>query len=174
MFWFIPRLFARAKKPRSILRQARLQLETCEARDLPSALSLVGHFKTHAAAVTATTASNVQSLSATLTGATGTAGSATFVSDAATGDNALKVRVSGLAASSTFTVSVGGTTVGTITTDANGHGRALFTNLSAAPSAGTAISVLDATSISVLAGSFATETSGGNNTNGSYGGGACT
>src|SRR5262249_40531731 len=58
-----------------------------------------------------------------LTGASGTSGSAHFVVSATAGENSLKIKVSGLAANTTYTVEIGGTSVGSITTDGNGAGK---------------------------------------------------
>jgi hypothetical protein len=96
----------------------------------------------------------VTKLHADLTGATGTSGHARYHADATAGTNSLTLKVSGLAASVTFTVKIGGTTVGQITTDANGKGRVTFTNLTATVAAGTAITVLDSTGATVLSGTF--------------------
>jgi hypothetical protein len=101
---------------------------------------------------------NEARLFAALTGATGTAGHARYHADATAGTNSLSLSVSGLAASSTFTVQIDGTTVGQITTDANGAGKVTLSNLTTAVAAGTVISVLDSTGATVLSGTF---TSGG-------------
>jgi hypothetical protein len=95
-----------------------------------------------------------QDLSASLTGTTGS-GSARF----STGQNSLKVSVSGLTAGATYTVQAGdgttNTTVGQITTDANGSGKLSVSNLTATIAAGTILTVLDANGTTVLTGTFA-------------------
>jgi hypothetical protein len=104
---------------------------------------------------------SITRLSATLTGATGMSGSAHYHADTTTGTNRLSLHVSGLAASQTFTVQIDGTTVGTLTTDANGAGRASFSNLTATVSAGSLLTVLDPSGATVLTGTFATSTDTG-------------
>ena len=64
-------------------------------------------------------------LKASLTGATGTSGLAHFFASATTGDNEFRLAVSGLTASSTYTVQVDGTTVGQLTTDTSGRRQAV-------------------------------------------------
>jgi hypothetical protein len=99
---------------------------------------------------------NVTRLAASLTGATGTSGSAHYHPDTTAGTNRLSLHVSGLAASQTFTVQIDGTTVGTLTTDANGAGRTSFLNLTATVSAGSVLTVLDPSGATVLSGTFST------------------
>lgn len=98
-------------------------------------------------------------LSASLSGATGTSGSAYYDANSLTGENSLKVRVSSLADNSTYTVQVGGTTVGQITTDADGDGRLSLANLSTTITSGTSITVLNSSGTTVLQGTFAADTS---------------
>jgi hypothetical protein len=98
---------------------------------------------------------SITRLSATFTGATGTSGSAHYHADTTAGTNRLSLHVSGLAASQTFTVQIDGTTVGTLTTDANGAGRASFSNLTATISARSLLTVLDPSGSTVLTGTFA-------------------
>jgi hypothetical protein len=76
-------------------------------------------------------------LAADLTNASGGTGTALVNSSAGT----LSVRVQGAAASSTLSVVVGGTAVGSITTDASGNGQGKFTGVTA--QAGTTIAVGD-------------------------------
>jgi hypothetical protein len=95
-----------------------------------------------------------QVLAASLTGATGTSGTALFFSNSTTGDNSLSVRVSGLAANSTFTVTSGTTTLGTLNTDANGRGFLTVSNVSPALASGAAINILDSSSATVLSGTL--------------------
>jgi hypothetical protein len=95
-----------------------------------------------------------QVLAAALTGATGTSGTALFFSNSTTGDNSLSVRVSGLAASSTFTVTSGTTTLGTFNTDANGRGFLTVSNVSPALSSGATINVQDSSGATVLSGTL--------------------
>src|SRR5262249_22364639 len=136
MLHFFKKLFARTSKPSPQVRQAKLGLEGLEARDVPSAgplLMQAGHAFAfgHAAGAVFGANSNgggflgdsVTKLFATLSGSSGATGHAEFrssSSDAST--NSLTVRASGLAASSTFDVQVDGTTVGQLSTDANGKG----------------------------------------------------
>jgi hypothetical protein len=105
--------------------------------------------------------SSVTRLSASLTGATGTAGHAHYHADATAGTNSLTLSVSGLTASSTYTIDVNGTSVGTITTDATGAGKVTLSDLSATVAAGSTITVVDSTGATVLSGTFAAPTPGG-------------
>ncbi len=66
--------------------------------------------------------SGATQFTATLTGATGTSGFVEFASSSTAGQNIFGLMVSGLTASTTYTVDVGGTSIGTFTTDANGAG----------------------------------------------------
>jgi hypothetical protein len=97
-----------------------------------------------------------QELSATLSGASGTSGFAAYSANTTTGDNTFRLRVSGLTASTTYTVQVGGTTVGQVTTDASGKGSVSLSNLTATVAAGSVVTVLDPTGVTVLTGTLAT------------------
>jgi hypothetical protein len=68
-------------------------------------------------------------LAANLTNASGATGTASFNAQ----NGSLKVSVTGAAASSSLDVSVNGTSVGTLTTDASGNGTAKLTNVTAQP-----------------------------------------
>jgi hypothetical protein len=96
-------------------------------------------------------------LSASLRGATGTAGTAQYDDNATSGENSLRLRVSGLSADSTYTVKIGDTTVGRINTDADGRGW-LSESLSTTVSSGSAITILNSKGTSVLQGTFAADT----------------
>ena len=115
-----------------------------------------------ATVLTGTLANAKTTLTAALTGATGTSGSVTFKSDSVTGDNSLSVKVSGLKASSTYTVVSGTTTLGSLTTDASGTGTLSVSDLSPALAAGAVITVLDADAATVLSGTLATATNQAN------------
>src|ERR1700722_7591838 len=148
MLEFLRKLLRPARKDSHRRTRVRLNLEAFESRDLLNAGPLCTAFRapsmndrSQAASANAGSSdsshgchdnSQSQSLIASLTGASGTSGSATFKSDTTSGDNSLQVQVSGLAASSTFTVTSGTTTLGTITTDANGTGKLSVSDLSRA------------------------------------------
>jgi hypothetical protein len=109
-----------------------------------------------------------KSLSAALTGATGTSGMAQFKAGDSAGENHFELSASGLTASTTYTVQIGGTSIGTFTTDANGAGSLELKNLTTTISAGTALTVVDANGNTVLSGTFA---AGGGDNQGGDGGG---
>jgi hypothetical protein len=171
MLEFIRKLFRPANKATHRRRPIRLTLEAFESRDLLNASPLYAGFHmpsmsdhSQSASVHAGSSDSSrgchdnnqsQTLTASLTGATGTSGTATLKSDTSSGDNSLVVQVSGLAASSTFTVTSGTTTLGTITTDANGSGKLSVTNLSPTLAAGADITVVDANEATVLTGTLA-------------------
>jgi hypothetical protein len=178
MIEVVKRLFARTKKPRVSDRRLQPVLEEFERRNLPSAgmVCAAAHHQSMGEQATVRTAdagvsgnadnrseqcqsnAKAQTLSATLSGATGTSGSVTFTSNSATSDNSLKVEVSGLSANSTYTVTSGTTTLGSITTDANGDGKLAVSNLSPALEVGAAISVTDSQNATVLFGTLADTT----------------
>jgi hypothetical protein len=78
-------------------------------------------------------------LAANLTNASGATGTATFTEQ----NGRLKVSVTGAVASSSLDVTVNGTSVGTLTTDASGNGSAKFKNVTVAD--GNTIQVGDLT-----------------------------
>ncbi len=160
MSWF-KRLWRRppARAPRPV-RTFRPALEGFDERVMPAHF---GHFHslTGASFASAGTASSVTRLTATLTGATGTSGHARYHADATASTNGFAVRVSGLAASATFDVKIDGTTVGQVTTDANGAGRVSLTTLTAAVAAGSVVTVVAASGATVLTGTFAAAPSHG-------------
>jgi hypothetical protein len=143
---------ARAQRP-----QARLTVEELTPRVLPSASAFgrsFGHaahavFSTSSTASSSATNSSSSShaggmcgaesatLAATLTDASGATGQASF--DATTGT--LKIQVQGATASTSLSVVVDGTTVGTVTTNASGSGQAKLSNVTA--KAGSTITVGD-------------------------------
>jgi hypothetical protein len=96
-----------------------------------------------------------QRLSASLTGATGTSGTAEFKAGEETGQNHFELTVSGLTANTTYTVDVGGSSIGTFTTDANGAGELELKNLTTTIMAGSVLTVVDANNNTVLTGTFA-------------------
>ena len=100
-----------------------------------------------------------QVLAASLTGAAGTSGTALFFSNSTTGDNSLSVRVSELAAHSTFTVTSGTTTLGTFNTDADGRGFLIVSNVSPALTSGAALNVQDSSGATVLSGTLGSPSS---------------
>lgn len=174
MMDFLRRLFSRPKKTSSRGEPVRLRLEQFEARDLPNGSPLFAGLQQFAFGNPARFGPSIaglsdplcqgqgtgqtQTLVASLTGASGTSGTATFRSNSTTGDNSLTVQVSGLAADSTFTVTSGTTTLGTINTDANGRGYFSVSNVSPALTSGAAITVLNSSSATVLSGTLATFT----------------
>jgi hypothetical protein len=93
-------------------------------------------------------------LNASLTGSTGTSGSAQFTPGLASGQNAFTLLVNGLTASTTYTVDIGSTSIGTFTTDANGNGSLALTDLTTTITAGATITVVDASGNTVLSGTF--------------------
>jgi hypothetical protein len=175
---FFKKLFAPTRKTGNSGRAVRPMLESLEGRDLPNAgpwleaahlFGRGGASEVRAAFAGATGGSSdagsaceaghqTQTLTASLTGASGASGSVTFRSNTASGDNHLSVQVSGLTASTTYTVSSGSTTLGTITTDANGKGKLSVSDLSPALTAGATITVTDPSSATVLSGTLATPT----------------
>jgi hypothetical protein len=106
--------------------------------------------------------SGEQRLTASLTSSSSTeSGHAVFRSSASdTSQNSLTMRVSGLTASQTYTIQIGGTDVGSLTTDANGRGKVTLSNLSVSVAAGSVLTVVDSSGTTVLQGTFATATGG--------------
>jgi hypothetical protein len=175
MLEFLRKLFAGTRRAGDRRGSVRPMLETFEARDLPSAGGLFAtshhlaapsqaHFGAAVAGASANQSQTpdacgadrqTQTLTATLSGASGTSGSATFTSNTATGDNSLHVQVSGLNPNATYSVMSGTTALGTITTDANGAGKLSANNLSPALTAGAALTVLDSQNATVLSGTLA-------------------
>jgi hypothetical protein len=164
--------FLRSKKSVAKRHAVRLILETLEDRDNPS-FGFGGGFGAHEFALGAahfdafrggddySTESTQTTLTAILTGATGTSGSVTFTSDTNTETNSLSVQVSGLAANTEFTVLSGSNTLGTITTSASGSGSLSASNISSTLSSGAAITVTDPSNATVLSGTLATPSGGG-------------
>jgi hypothetical protein len=64
----------------------------------------------------------------------------------------------GLTANTTYSIEIGTTVIGQITTDTDGDGMAWLSNISATVVAGSTISILDANSNTVLTGTFAAAT----------------
>jgi hypothetical protein len=158
MLPFFHKLFARTRKARTP-NYVRLELEAFEPRDLPSAGGPLGHaFAGPGITHTPSGAHNTQELTASLTGATGTSGFAAYRANTTTGQNAFLLKVSGLTASTTYTVQVDGTTIGQVTTDTNGTGHVKLTNLTATIAAGSVVTVLDPTGATVLQGTLAAAT----------------
>ncbi len=96
-----------------------------------------------------------QEVSATLTGATGTSGTAEFTSSSTAGQNTFTLTVSGLSASTTYTVDIGGTSIGTFTTDTTGASTLTLSNLTTTIASASVITVVDSTGTTVLQGTFA-------------------
>jgi hypothetical protein len=94
-------------------------------------------------------------LVATLGGTSGGDGFAPYHANVFTGSNTFHVGLFGLSANSTYTVQLDGTTVGTVTTNANGAGHLSTSSLSTPPAAGSVLTVLDSSGTTVLQGSFA-------------------
>jgi hypothetical protein len=173
VFRLFTNLFFPGRKSTTPARRARLALESFEPRDLPSASTVPGPVQQTAHQGPAIgPAGNIPAqvsdlvfsggfhqqgkvLTAALTGATGTAGTATFTPGARAGQNTLTVSVSGLADGATYTVDVNGTALsGTLTTNASGAGTLTLTDVATAITAGTTLTVLDSTSTTVLTGTF--------------------
>src|ERR1043165_465222 len=144
MWKFLKKYLGNHRTSRPALR-TRLLVESLESRDVPSCAGLsslhgasasdVGTFHNGSA--------HGQHLSATLTGANGTAGTATFTSNKSAGTNSLSVSASGLTAGRTYDVQINGTTVGQVTMDTNGARTATLSNITAAVAAGATIAVVD-------------------------------
>lgn len=103
-----------------------------------------------------TSTSTSKPLSATLTGTTGT-GTAQFTPATSLAANSLSVTVSGLTASTTYGISVGGSNVGSLTTDTSGAGTASLSGITATVASGTTVAVLDASGNTVLSGTLTAE-----------------
>jgi hypothetical protein len=89
---------------------------------------------------------------ASLTGATGVTGTATY----STVKNQLRVSVSGAAASTTYNVTVNGVTVGQLTTNSSGAGKLRVSPSGVAIQSGSTISIADtAGNAAILTGMFA-------------------
>jgi hypothetical protein len=171
MMSFFKRLFAK-KKLFSRSRAVRLMVEAFEPRDVPSAGSVFesmhhlaeqSHFRMTDSPTFARFSEGYShertTLSATLTGTAGASGTISFISNSESGHNSLNVQVSGLTANSSYTVESGSTTLGTISTDANGHGRLAVSDLSPALAAGGSITVVDSNNSTVLSGTLASASS---------------
>jgi hypothetical protein len=165
------KLFAGAKKAGSGGRTFRPVLESLESRDVPSfgpwfgaahELALANLSRAGSALAGPTgghhggdSDSQAQTLSATLTGTSGASGNVSFSSNSASGQNHRRVSVSGLTADTAYTVSSGTTTLGTITTDANGNGKLSVRNVSPALTSGSDVTVTDPSGATVLSGTLA-------------------
>jgi hypothetical protein len=166
----IKKLFAKSKKGNSGRKPAILGLQSLESREVPSAASsFYMPFFSHASAsgglVRGYGSAGEQSqttLTASLTGASGTSGTVTLTINSSTGTNSLTVAVSGLTADTTYTVASGTTTLGTITTDSNGNGSLVASNVSVSLASGSAITVEDANGDTVLSGTLASASGTGN------------
>lgn len=159
MLRFLKQRFGGSNKADHRDRSVRLNLEEFESRFLPNAGPLFAGVPPlpfgSPPLVGAADPSGQQTLTAALAGATGTSGAATFSSNTTAATNSLLVQVSGLSASSTYTVDIGGTSVGQITTNSSGSGQLSLSNISASIAPGTAVTVLDSTGATVLSGTFA-------------------
>jgi hypothetical protein len=102
-----------------------------------------------------------QELTASLTGSTGATGTADFKASTTAGQNTFTLTVTGLTASTTYTVDVGGSSIGTFTTDSTGAGSLTLNNLTTTISAGSVLTVVDASNNTVLTGTFAASTGDG-------------
>src|SRR5579885_2566386 len=159
MLDFLTQRFFGSKKTNPRGQSVKLTLEQFESRFLPNAGPLFAGFGGPALVGSADPAgqshSETQTLTATLTGAAGTSGSATFTSNSAAGTNNLLVQVSGLTANTTYSVTSGTTTLGSITTNASGSGQLSVSNVSPALTAGQSLTVLDPSGATVLSGTLA-------------------
>jgi hypothetical protein len=170
--WFAP---ARQANPRA--RHARPTLESLETRDVPNAGpgffahgfnfgppalfgAAAGQSPVSSGVLQAVSgAGHMEALVATLTGVTGASGKATFT-PGSSGQNTFTLSGSGLTASQTYDVEVGGTSVGQVSTDSSGGGSVTLSNLTAAVAAGSVVSVVDTSttpSTIVLSGTFAAD-----------------
>ena len=169
---FFKRLFASKRKTDSRDRFVRPRLEAFEARDLPNASPLFTAFHARdfdAQAWVGSLASDwgglsfqcqaagqTTTLTATLTGATGTSGEARYSTNTTAGTNEFSVQVSGLTPDTTYNVVVG-TTTETFTTDAKGRGHLSVSNFPGTVTANTMVTVETSTGtpVTVLSGAFA-------------------
>jgi hypothetical protein len=179
MFYLFKRLFGGgARKSERARRFAHLEIEAFESRDLMNAamgpmhsfgpvFAGITNSQAHVSMPMHTTAgdssgypytsSSAQTLTATLTGASGTSGTVTFIPSTTAGQNSLTVTVAGLAASQTYSVEVGGATVGQVVTNSSGNGSITLNNVTATIAAGTTVTVVDtstAPATTVLTGSL--------------------
>jgi hypothetical protein len=98
-------------------------------------------------------------LSASLTGTTsGVTGQITVLPTQTRGEDNLQVVVSGLTASTTYTVEIGTTSVGTFTTDSTGAANVTLSDITATIASGTAVSIVDSNGTTDLSGTFAAST----------------
>lgn len=156
MLEFLMRRFFGSKKTNHRGQPIRLTLEEFEPRFLPNAGPLfAGVTSLGLGTSSAASADTGMYLSASLSGVTGAAGTAYYNDGTVSGQNTLSLRVSGLTASSTYTVQINGTTVGQITTDASGNAKLSLSNISPSVTTGSVISVLDSTGTTALQGTFA-------------------
>jgi hypothetical protein len=93
-------------------------------------------------------------LTASLTGATGVSGTATFTPGATSGTNTFALTATGLTASTTYTVEIGSTSIGTFTTDATGAGTLSASNLTTTVAPGSVVTVQDPSGATVLQGTL--------------------
>lgn len=100
-----------------------------------------------------------EDLKATLTPPAGVMSSAIGRAEFTPATGALEVQARGLAASTTFNITVDGTLVGTLTTDRRGRGEVHLTTNAVTPAAGSTI-VLAGADGPVLTGTFAVSSSG--------------
>jgi hypothetical protein len=163
MLEFLKRRFFGPEKANHSGQRIRLTLEEFENRFLPSASPLLAGVNPPGfGGSSAAGADTGTHLSASLSGVTGAAGTASFNAGTVSGQNSLKLQVTGLTANSNYTVQVNGTSVGQIHTDASGNATLSLSNISPSVTAGSAISVLDSTGATALQGTFAsTECSSG-------------
>jgi hypothetical protein len=96
----------------------------------------------------------LQTLVASLSGSNGATGYAALTPGTSSGQNTFVLQVSGLTASTQYTVQVGSTTIGSLTTDATGTGKVSLSNVAAAIAAGSIITVQDWQNTTVLQGTF--------------------
>jgi hypothetical protein len=175
MMELFKRLFARTRKVRNAGQSFRPVLESLEARDVPSGGHWFGGGHEQALFNRAQVGPSfagatgdhhdygdrseagfgAPTLADSLTGASGTSGTAAFSANAVTGNNSLRLHASGLTADTTYTVSSGTTTLGTFTTDANGQGKLSVSNVTQALTAGAPITVTDPGGAPVLSGTLA-------------------
>jgi hypothetical protein len=162
MFLFFKNLFKRRTKQNTFM--AKPAPETLETRDLPSAGPA---FFVHAPALgplahvsanfgdkmvidynghlrNSMSAGSMTILSAALTGASGATGTVDFSSTTNSASNSFHLTVSGLTASTTYSIQIDGATIGQVTTDANGDGSVSLTDLTASVASGSVVTVVDA------------------------------
>lgn len=157
MLKFLKQRFFGTTKTNPRGQTVRLTLEEFEPRFLPNASPLFAGVQSLGFGGPLATAgvSAGTNFTASLSGVTGAAGTASYNANAASSQNSLSLQVTGLTANATYTVQINGTTVGQLTTNASGSAQLSLSNISPTVAAGSVISVLDSTGTTDLQGTFA-------------------